>query len=124
MENKTLIGKIAKISLAVGSLSADARNTQQKYDYISADKILDRVGKEMAKEEVVIIPAIVDEEIVTVPWKQGARYDVRVDLEMTVTDGDSEIKSMWFGRGSDYSVPDKAMYKAITSGHKYFLMKL
>ena len=74
---------------------------------------------------MVIIPALVDEHIDAIPWKQGHRYDVRVDIEMMLADSDGNTETVkWFGRGSDYSVPDKALYKAITSGHKYFLMKL
>ena len=125
MTTGNLFSKIAAVSKAVGALEPDKRNQQQKYDYISADKILDRVGCEMARVGLVIIPALVDEHIEAIPWKQGHRYDVRVDIEMMIADSDGNtLTMMWFGRGSDYSVPDKAMYKAITSGHKYFLVKL
>ena len=122
----SLFGKIAEVSKAVGSLQPDKRNQQQKYDYISADKILERAGAEMAKVGLVIIPALVDETITTVEYQTGKyRYDCRVDFEMKIADADGNSDTMvWFGRGSDYSVSDKAMYKAITSGHKYFLMKL
>ena len=122
----SLYQKIADVSRAIGSLQADKRNTQQNYDYISADKVLERVGSEMAKAGLVIVPALVDERMERVEYQQGKfRYDCRVDIEMKLADGEGNTDTvMWFGRGSDYSVPDKAMYKAITSGHKYFLMKL
>ena len=125
MAINSLYSKIAAVSTAVGSLETDKRNTQQNYDYISADKVLDRVGSEMAKVSLVIIPALVAEQIDAIPWKQGHRYDCRVDIDMMIADGEGNTETVkWFGRGSDYSVPDKALYKAITSGHKYFLMKL
>jgi len=45
-------------------------------------------------------------------------------MSFNVTDGATEYIVAWFGMGSDYTVPDKALYKAITSGHKYFVSKL
>src|SRR5207253_8898342 len=53
-----------------------------------------------------------------------SRFDSTVHFGMIISDGESQIELPWCGRGSDFSVPDKALYKAITSGHKYFLMKL
>ena len=44
----TLISKLAAASIKVGALATDKRNTQQGYNYISADKILDRAGNALA----------------------------------------------------------------------------
>lgn len=121
----TLISKIAKASLKVGALKTDKRNAQQGYDYISADKILERAGDALCEAGVVIVPSITQEITEAVKTdKGGTRYDSVVHFLMTLTDGESQLEMSWCGRGNDYSVPDKALYKAITSGHKYFLMKL
>lgn len=121
----TLIGKIAKASLKVGALETDKTNTQQNYKYISADKILERGGDALCEAGVVIIPSITQETTEAVKTdKGGTRYDSIVHFLMTITDGETQLEMPWCGRGNDYSVPDKALYKAITSGHKYFLMKL
>lgn len=126
----TIYKKIANVSgLLVGKLKADKTNQQQRYDYLSADLILQEAGMAMAEHGVVLIPSIVAESVETIEYtdsygKQKTRLDAVIEFEMTVTDGESEIKSKWFGRGSDYATPDKALYKAITSGHKYFIMKL
>jgi hypothetical protein len=46
-------------------------------------------------------------------------------MEMSVSDVDGNEKIVrWTGSGVDYATPDKALYKAMTSGHKYFVMKL
>lgn len=129
MTNTTLIAKIAKASRTVGALATDKTNTQQNYNYISADKILERAGAALAEAGVVIIPAVVGDEIVRHEGtnqygKAQIRYDAAVRFAMTISDGESQYEVPWCGRGSDYAVPDKALYKAITSGHKYFLMKL
>lgn len=108
-----------------GKLAPDKTNQQQRYDYLSADLILQEVGRAMADVGLAIVSAVVGEEMASVPWKNGERYDAAVRFEMHVCDVDGNVFSVpWLGRGSDYSVPDKAVYKAVTSGHKYFLMKL
>lgn len=120
----TLAAKLIKASLAVGALKTDKKNTQQNYEYISADKILERAGDALAEAGVVVIPAITAELMERFDASGKGRYDAMVRFLMRITDGESEIDMEWVGRGSDYAVPDKALYKAITSGHKYFLMKL
>ncbi len=118
--------KIAKASGIVGGkLKADARNKEQGYDYISADKIISVCGQALADVGVMIAPQIDDVNIVPVERQgKGPRYDVVVKLSMTITDGEAAQVCQWVGMGSDYLLPDKAMYKAITSGHRYFLAKL
>lgn len=120
-----IVSKLSKVVGALGSFAPDKTNTQQRYDYISADQVLSRVGVALAAEGIMIIPAISEEAVELVnPKPNQTRYDATVALEMNITDGESSMVQQWVGRGSDYGVPDKALYKAITSGHKYFLMKL
>jgi hypothetical protein len=123
---KTLAAKIAAASADVGGkLKADKRNNEQGYNYISADKVLAVSGQALADQGISIIPQIVGAEIKWIDRGNGkGRWDAHLDLKMLVTDGESEIEVSWAGWGSDYSVPDKANYKALTSGDKYFRMKL
>lgn len=125
MSDSSLSTKIAKASLEVGTFTADKNNKEQNYKYISADQVLDRCGKALSNVGVVVIPTILDSGV-NITERQGKtpRIDATVAYEMIVTDGEKEIKAAWVGYGSDYATPDKAIYKAITSGHKYFLMKL
>lgn len=125
----TLTAKLAKASIGVGALATDKRNVQQNYDYLSADQILTKAGRALAEQGIVIWPGIEAEQTECVEYtdsygKTKSRYDAMVRFVMTIGDGESEMTEPWVGRGSDYAVPDKALYKAITSGHKYFLMKL
>lgn len=122
----TLAAKICKAALEVGGkLAPDKRNKEQGYDYISADKMLAECGQALATAGVTVFPSITETAIVEVPRQgKGPRYDARVTLAFTVTDGVESFSCLWTGMGSDYTVPDKAIYKAITSGHKYFLTKL
>jgi len=125
----TLIAKLAAASTAVGALMPDKINTAQNYSYISADKILQRAGDALSNQGIVILPRIVNESVTEISYTDGygkakTRYDAIVNFEMLIMDGESELMAFWAGRGSDFFVPDKAMYKAITSGHKYFIAKL
>lgn len=126
----TLTSKIAAASVKVGgSLSPDKTNTEQRYDYLSADKILAIGGQALAEQGVVIYPEITTWHVDTVAYTssrgtQGTRYDAMIAFTMKVTDGEDREEMPWLGLGSDYAVPDKAVYKAITSGHRYFIAKL
>jgi hypothetical protein len=122
----TLASKIAKASAEVGGrLKADKKNTNDNYLYISADKILAECGQALAAQGIAVIPSMTNAEIVQGQTAGGKnRYDGRISFVMTVTDGETEQTYPWYGFGADYTTPDKAIYKAITSGHKYFLSKL
>jgi hypothetical protein len=121
----TLAGKIALASIEVGNFKADKKNMEQKYAYISADQVLSRAGDALAKQGVTVFPSLLEVELTTIE-RQGksARIDAKITYSMMISDGEKDIVIPWFGYGSDYMTPDKAVYKAITSGHKYFLMKL
>jgi hypothetical protein len=121
----TLETKIAKVSAELGAFVADKQNKEQKYDYISADAVLTKAGSALARAGVVIYPSVISADIQAVE-RQGKspRIDATIQFQMIVSDGEKNKELPWFGCGSDYSTPDKALYKAMTSGHKYFLMKL
>lgn len=121
----TLAKRITQASIDAGLFLADKRNTDQNYAYISADQVLTKAGDALARNGVMVLPQVVDIQmgIVERPNK-SPRLDAHVQFDMLITDDESELHARWDGFGSDYMTPDKAVYKAITSGHKYFLMKL
>lgn len=125
-----LATKITKAGLEVGGkLSADKTNQEQRYDYISADKINSVCGQALFNQGVSVMPHVETCDTKLFEYtdnygKSKRRYDAYIGMKFTISDGSETIELMWVGLGSDYTVPDKAAYKAITSGHKYFLMKL
>ncbi len=125
-ETEKLATKIAHASIIVGSFVADKRNREQGYDYISADQVLSRGGNAIATAGFAVMPAIGDVTLTfTERPNKSPRIDARVNFIMRVTDGYESVEDAWVGFGSDYTNSvDKAVYKAITSGHKYYLMKL
>ncbi len=123
----TLAGKIAKASGDLGNrLKADKKNTQGGgYMYISADKLIAEAGAVLAANGVAVFPSIVGYNVDGGESSGGKRnYIVTVNFMMVVTDGVSQMDCPWIGAGVDYGAMDKALYKGITSGHKYFLAKL
>lgn len=130
--NATLAERIAWASIQVGAFDPDKRNKEQNYEYISADAVLARGGHSLAVNGVSVVPSIVSADITPTKYttrsgSESTRHDARVVFSMLVTCGDGPENNMaiqWFGFGSDYTTPDKSAFKAITSGHKYFLMKL
>lgn len=125
MSESKIADRIAKATLEVGAFTADKTNKEQGYSYISADMVLERGGQALAKQGVSIIPQVTDATITAVAREGKApRLDALIKMHMIVTCENEVVTADWYGCGSDYATPDKALYKAITSGHKYFLMKL
>lgn len=126
MSEPQLINKLVKAALEVGGkLKADKTNKDQNYNYVSADKILSICGQALFSQGIAVLPEISTNTMTTTDRGNGkARYDCIVDFIFKITDGETTLSEKWLGMGSDYMVPDKALYKAMTSGHKYFLMKL
>jgi hypothetical protein len=125
--SNTLAGKIAKASADLGNrLKADKKNTQGGgYMYISADKLIAEAGAVLAANGVAVFPAIIGYNVDGGESSGGKRnYIVTVNFAMTVSDGETNMECPWMGAGVDYGAMDKALYKGITSGHKYFLAKL
>jgi hypothetical protein len=124
-DTKNLAQRLALASIDLRGWLPDKRNQEAKYDYISADAVLHRAGDALGKQGVVVLPSMTDHGYdigTTASGKQ--RFDAWVRFEFVITDGETNLNATWFGRGTDYGAVDKAVYKAVTSGHKYFLMKL
>ena len=122
----SLTSKIAAASKRVGGrLATDKTNREQGYQYLSADAILSVGGQALAEEGVVIFPCVIDWAVNQFTTEKGkTRYDARVNYVFTVAADEEARDFVWVGLGSDYVVPDKAYYKAVTSGHRYFVAKL
>jgi len=125
----SLSERINNVMKEVKALEADKKH-QQGYGYISADKILARVGEAMANHGISIVPACLEHTTHLHTYtdsygKEKMLWQVDAQMEMSVSDTDGGEKTVkWTGSGVDYATPDKALYKAMTSGHKYFVMKL
>jgi hypothetical protein len=129
MTNDNHAGLVVKINEAikmVGALFPEGHNREQNYDYFTADQIAAKASEILPKVGITIFPSITDSE-----WKLTQKGDnakpffaSTVTFNMIVTDGDTVLELPWTGEGVDYISPDKATYKGITTGRKYFLLSL
>lgn len=124
--NGPLFKRIALVMAAVRNMPKDGVNTQSNFNYFSSDGILDRIGKEMAAQGLVIIPTLTEYESVDEPTSSGkTRTRTRAYFQMDICDVDGNAYSArWAGEGTDYGNPDRALNKAMTNATKYFLLKL
>lgn len=127
-------GMSARLNAAIrdigGKVAKDKENTQDRYRYASADAIIELAGQSLAAHGVTVEHEIAAQSIVAVEYTSSkgsvaVRYDARLDMLYYLTDEDGNCAvRRWVGYGSDYRVPEKAAYKASTSGEAYFLKRL
>lgn len=123
---KSLVQKLAEVYATVGRIPKRGRNEFHKYDYVKEEDIVEAVRTELSSRNVILLPGIVSHEWRELqPNKDGKPRDpvVLVNMTFTFMDGDSgeTIERHWLGAGQDSG--DKGVYKAMTGGDKYFLLK-
>lgn len=120
-----LIRKLAEVMDAVERVPKRGRNEFHKYDYATEADIVSVVRKELASRQVMLIPEVVSHQREDITTKKNERGDPLSILTMRFTFIDGETgetdSRMWLGAGQDGG--DKGVYKAMTGGEKYFLMK-
>jgi len=124
---KGIVERIARASIDVGSFLPDRDNTHQNYKYISANQIADRCGDALAREGVVILPDITSLELFAIETSKGTKmHSAKIEILFHVSTDTKEdtLNLRWYSVGVDSASPDKALAKAITTGMKYFTMKL
>jgi len=121
----SLAKKLAEIVLEVSSVAKRGRNEFHKYDYVLESDVLWALREPLAKRNIVIIPEILkSSDTRDITGKSSTSTVTQVEMMLHVTDADSgeKLSLPWTGIGMDTG--DKGIYKAITGGYKYFLMKL
>lgn len=120
-EHKSLAAKLAEVMKEVERIPKRGYNDFHRYAYATEADIAEALRSELAKRNVVLIPAITGESRHPVGEK-GSVLTV-LEMEMEFLDGDTgqSIKKPWRGYGTDKE--DKGGYKAMTGGEKYFLLK-
>jgi hypothetical protein len=123
-EHSQLFAKIAAVMGEVRVLSREGRNTYDKYDYVTADKIASTIGSALAKHGIAFLPSVINVQTAEHTVKSGTiHYRTTVHMSMTLacTETGAVWTMDWFGEAIDRS--DKSINKAIVSAIKYFLLK-
>lgn len=122
--NTTLYTKLAAVMGAARNLPRSGRNNFDRYDFITSDDVVSRIGELLAKQNVAFLPSLVDVERLPVETKSGSSQNhATVLMQMTFACGDTgeTTTCLWRGEATDRS--DKSISKAVTSAVKYFLLK-
>ena len=118
---RSLVAKLAEVMAAVERVPKRGRNTFHGYDYATEADIASEIRRELAARGVMLIPSIDDMTREAV----GEKGQILTILKMTMTFIDGEtgetLNRPWMGAGTDKE--DKGLYKAMTGGEKYFLLK-
>jgi hypothetical protein len=124
MSEQTLRRKLflaGKAAQTVGK-KGTGRDGDREFPYVRAEDILAEASRVLEKQNVVVIPSV--EEVELRFLKSGGAL-AKVSMTFEVCDSRSEeaLTKAWVGTGFDHP-GDKAAYKAITGGTKYFLASL
>jgi len=118
---QTLVSKLAAVMAAINRIAKRGHNSFHNYDYVTEADIVEAVRRELALRNVMLFPAIYGERREAIGEKGS--HLTTIDMVFAFCDGDSgeRMSFQWRGAGTDKD--DKGLYKAITGGEKYFLMK-
>lgn len=122
---KSLAAKLAEIILTVSHVAKRGTNDFHKYDYATESDVLEAVRRGLAERSVVIVPRCVGVSVLERERDgKASMFVTTADMILTLVDGESGevMECPWKGSGEDSG--DKGLYKALTGGNKYFLLKL
>lgn len=121
-----IIAALNKVMEAVPYIQKTGKNEFHKYAYASEADLLAKLRPAMIEHGLVLIPSVVAAQVTEVhTTKSGAQnYRADVTLEMTLGHVSGECWPPIPWRASGIDTEDKMIAKAITSGEKYFLLKL
>jgi hypothetical protein len=116
---------IANAIAQIPAIEADEHNDYDGYDYVSAKRILEIAGNAFAENNIVVVPSVTDSNVEYRGDQKKGFWLANLKMEMSIfIDGELFSSVQWVGSGVDYRVPDKAVWKAVTGGHRYFVSKL
>jgi hypothetical protein len=120
MENKNIAAKLVQVMKACGYVQKDSENKEQKYKYVSAAAVAEKVNLALVEARLISVPEF---SLVSEKEKATARGGiwqlVTVQCKLTIIDADSgeSVTVVSLGTGTDPG--DKATAKAQTMAMKY-----
>jgi len=100
-------------------------NTFHKYKYATEADVNEKVREELAKQNVIMLPSMINHEMRLHTNRNGAtEYITLVDMQFTFVDGDTGETFTVNMSGEGQDAGDKGIYKAIAGAQKYALMKV
>ena len=121
-----LAAKIAKVMAAIDEVPKNGWNNFHNYEYSTDDDVMQKLRPAMAEVNLIALPSVKSREVKRVSTgKKESDYQLhtRVTLEITLVDGDSGQSTAVTWEGEAQDGQDKGLYKAYTSGIKYWALK-
>lgn len=122
----TLAGKLAKIGEEIGKVDKGGYNSEQRFKFIEYAVVAGRIRTLFSEYGVIIKPEVLDYRMDEVSSKSGrVGYHYILHMRFSAINADNQedkLESEWFSESIDYG--DKGLNKAITSGTKYFIMRI
>ena len=116
--------KKIKVMMDVEGILKTGQNTTQNYSYAQESEVVKCIRKAFISNNLSYSVECGKPEIShAIPTRSGEMKHFLVPLVCSLTDSETGLTKSypWFGGAADGG--DKALYKAYTSGSKYFLMK-
>lgn len=117
-----LHAKINAIAKETPGLVKDKTNTFHRYDYVSAESVVETVGSKAVEAGLNIIRSVVPDSIKLT--NRGDNVLVTAEFAFHITDVDTGYRERYTQGGSGEDKGDKGLYKAATGAKKQFLMDL
>ena len=116
MVDKKIYQKIFNVMSAVQYMPKDGKVEfgKTKYNYLSAEKIVENVRKEMIEQKLIIYPCLCSTDNTA-----GSEKDITMTYRILAIEDGSSIDVQVTGGGHDST--DKKSYKAMTGAYKYAL---
>lgn len=119
-----LAQKIAKIMEGVGDIPKNGHNDRFNYDYPLDEDVMKALRKQMTEHGVIALPSVIGRTIEKQTTSGGTEMlHTRVQFEITLIDTDSGQQRTVHWEGEAQDSQDKGLYKAYTSGMKYWALK-
>jgi len=119
-QRKNIAAKLVKIMQKCAYVQKDAENKEQKYKYVSAAAVLEKINPALVEANMISIPEFwIESEREKATARGGIWQLVTVQCKLTIIDADSgeSVTVVSLGTGADPG--DKATAKAQTMALKY-----
>ena len=117
-----LYSKMSKVLAAVGPVAKNGTNSHFGYKFVREGDLIDAIRKHLADHNLCLFVGASElVETRDTEGKAGPVTTIRMTATFCCGDGGAKFSVSWMGSGQDAG--DKGLYKAMTGGLKYLLMK-
>jgi len=121
-----LASTIADVMASIGEIPKNGYNDYHNYDYPLDEDVMSALREAMTEHNLIALPSVEGRsmnKVSTGPDESDFQFHTRVQFSVTLIDGDSGQQRTMHWEGEAQDGQDKGLYKAYTSGMKYWALK-